>query len=526
MDTFKLFAFYATMVLATAFCSAQEIPVDYILGENYPDRHKFSTILSLSNAPKGETVLVRTYYGGMPLKAKGHIIEIYSADLTLKTEYNYKYAGDYMVDGFVKNGQLYLLELVYDIEKQAYHYVAHQSPIDEFNFTQRVILTLPSKEVADPLAVNKYNSNFDNGFSTATFFNNDKTAFAITTHYREGQKERYQIYVYGTDLKQQITYDFSDEIQEKNFAFENIATSKDLKTVYLMGKAYFKKRRFEAKERRFQYELVKVTSNGHTIQEFADTARYAESLKPLVIDNKLVAVGFYADRKDNRYNGLAYFDLDPNNLQIKTSKYNAFSKQFMDDKYGREVDAEIKNLIFKDIQITPKNEIVFSAEEYFVTEGTDFDGNGSRKVNKYHYNDIVCAKLSAQGEMLWARNINKTEVTQGDEAYASYSTYGKGDATYFFINSGEHPQKIGNDRILFKQGYSRNPNLYVIKADSFGALSYTKLIDDKEVRLPIMVSRPLFDQTTDNIVFYAKRGTKKQLVRLTINPSVTSPASK
>ncbi|MGF1558886.1 MAG: hypothetical protein ACFCUL_07340 [Flavobacteriaceae bacterium] len=512
------------ILAATALGRAQDMPVAYNLGEPYADRHKFSTILALDRSKTGETVLVRTYYGGMPLRAKGHFIEIYNADLTLKTEYNYKYAGDNMIDGFVKNGQLYLLELIYDQDAEAYRYVAHQSPLDDFNFTPQVILAIPSKEVANPLAVNKYNRNFAEGFSTTTHFNEDKSAFAITVHHRIGNDEKYKIFLFGTDLKQQLKYDFSDHIAEKNYAFENIATSKDLKTVYLMGKAFFKKRRFDVKERRFQYELVKVTGSGHTTQEFADAGRFPESLKPIVLNNHIAAVGFYADRKDNRYNGLVYYRMEPNTLNIESSKYNAFSQQFMNDKFGREVDAEIKNLVFKDIHITPTNDIVFSAEEYFVTEGEDFDGNSSRKVNRYHYNDIICAKLNANGEMLWARNINKSEVTQGDEAYASYSAYGKEDDMYFFINSGENPQRIGNDRILFKQGYSRNPNMFVIRANASGNLTYKKLIDDKEVRLPIMVSRPMIDTVADNLVFYAKRGTKKQLVRVTIDKVLAGPS--
>lgn len=89
---------------------------------------------------------------------------------------------------------------------------------------------------------------------------------------------------------------------------------------------------------------------------------------------------------------------------------------------------------------------------------------------------------------------------------------------YFFINSGENPQKISKERILFKQGFSRNPNMFVIKVDASGNLSYKKLVDDKEVRLPIMVSRPpLINKSSDTLLFYAKRGSKKQMIQVTVN---------
>lgn len=507
---------------AFAFVKAQEIPVNYTLGENNPDRYKFSTVLSINADHTDKTVIVRTYYGGMPLRPKGHFIELYDAELNLIEDYNNKYPGQYMVDGFIKNGQLYLLELKYNDDEFAYQYVVHQSPIGEFNFTDKILLSIPSKEVANPLAVNKYNRKFGNGFSTAVHFNKEKSAFGITVQHRKGNNENYSMYVFGTDLKKQIEYDFTAQSQEKNYAFENIEVSKDLKTVYFMGKAFFKKKRFEAKERKFQYELVRVTNQGHQIQEFTDTGRYPESLKPILLGNDLVVIGFYADRKNNRYNGLVHFRVNPNSLALLSKKYNPFSKQFMADKFGREVDAQIKNLIFKDIYITPQEDIIFSAEEYFVSTGKESGTN--RKVDKFHYNDIVCAKLSADGAMKWARNINKTEVTLGDEAYASYSAYGHGEDMYFFINSGENPQKLSNERIMFKQGYSRNPNMFVIKMDASGNVSYKKLIDDKEVRLPIMVSRPLMNHNTDELVFYAKRGTKKQLVRVGVGSVSGSPS--
>lgn len=507
------------ILFLVALCGskAQEIPVNYSLGENYNDRYKYSTVLTIDDAGAEGTILVRKYYGGMVLRPKGHFIEVYDKDLQLIAEYNYKYSGKHMVDGFVKNGQLVLLELTYNYDEKTYDYVAHRSPLSDFNFTQRTILSVPSKEVINPLAVNKFNRSFSNGFSTTVFFDDEKSAFAITVHYRKGSKQAYQMYLFGTDLKERIQYDFTAQIEERNYAFENIAVSKDFSTLYLMGKAYFKKRRFDAKERRFQYELIRVTKDGHSLQEFNDPGSFPESLKPILIDDELIAVGFYADRKDNRYNGLVYFKLDPATLAIRSKKYNAFSDEFMLDKFGREVDAEIKNLIFKDIHITPNKDILFSAEEYFVTTGEDKSTTGAHvSLERYHYNDIVCAKLDANGTMVWARNINKAEVTQGDAAYASYTAYSKGDEMYFFINSGENPQKLSSDRILFKQGYSRSPNMFIIKLDAQGKMTFKKLIDDKEVRLPIMVSKSLIDKNNDQLLFYAKRGSRKQLVKVHI----------
>ena len=322
--------------------------------------------------------------------------------------------------------------------------------------------------------------------------------------------------MFDTALNKKFEYDFSDEIEEKNYAFENVTFSADLQTAYIVGKAYFKKRRFSVDERKFQYELIKVSQYGNKTQSFVDPGKYPEALYPVFVKNKLVCVGFYADRKDNRYNGIAYFDVDPNTLDIRSQKYNPFSQQFMDDKFGREEDKDIKNLVFKGVEITDEQEIFFNAEEYFVTTGLETTGAGQRiKIERYHRNDIVSVKLDANGSMEWARNINKTEVTQGDGAYASYSAYCKDGNTYFFIcTAAENPQLINNERLIFKQGFSRNRNVFMISLDENGVMDYEKIIDQEEARLPLMVSMPLKDESDDKMLFYAKRGSRKQLVKV------------
>lgn len=506
------------LLLCLNWSVAQEIPVTYTFGEKYDDRHKFSNLLDISDDGSGGAILIRSYYSGIVLKPRGYHIEHYNKDLELISEFNYKLKGCDFINAFIKNGQINLLVLQYDGAKKSYEYVVHQSPITDFNFTSRTILSIPSFEVDEPMEHDYHDRNFNKGFSTMTFSNEDESAFVINSHYKNGKDEKHFIYLFNSSLDKLMEYDFSGELEEKNYAFENIVTSKDLDQVYLVGKAYYKKKRFAVTDRKFQYELLKISKDNAIIQTFDDEGRYSESIKPLFTQDKLICVGFYADRRNNRYNGLAYFDLDPNSLAINTKKYNPFSAQFMEDKFGREDDHMIKNLVFKDLSITPDNAILFNAEEYFVTTSTQADPTGSRiKINRYHYNDIVSAKLSVDGDMVWARNINKTEVTQGDGAYASYSSIAKGDNTYYMIStSAESPQLLPGERLIFKQGFSRNRNVFMIVLDKNGTISYEKVIDDKEARLPLMVAIPLKDQTDHSMRYYAKRGSKKQLVKIQV----------
>ena len=506
-------------VFTASFIYGQKMPISYDFGEKYVDRYKYSNLVSISEDGKGGTILVRAYYTGMILTPKGYFIEHYNRDLELISEYNYKLKGLDFIEGYFKNGQLYLLFLDYNLETFSYDYVVHRSPISDYRFTEEKLLSIKSDQVKQPYDRNYYNRNFSSGFTTTALFNDDKSSFVISTHYKKGKINKHNIYVFSASLKKIFEKDFSKEIEDKNYAFENIAVSTNMDRVYIVGKAYFRKKRFTALERKFQYELIMLTKQSIKTQTFDESGKYSEALKPILRNENLICVGFYADRKDNRYNGLGYFKLDPNTLEVQIKKYNPFSNQFMADKFGKEDAEQVKNLVFKNVNFTKDDDILFNAEEYFVTSSIQANSSGGRlRVERFHHTDIVSAKLNLKGDMVWARNINKSEVTQGDGAYASYSSYTKNDNTYFFISSSsENPQLLNNERIIFKQGMSRNRNVFVIQLDKNGKMSYEKIIDSKEARLPLMVSKPLMDFNDNAVLFYAKRGTKKQLVNVSIN---------
>lgn len=497
---------------------AQEELVTYTIGEKFSDKYRYSNMLAMADDGKEGTVVVRAYYTGIILRPKGYFIEHYNKDLELISEYNYKLKDANFIDAYVQNGQVYLLFLEYSYRSKSYQYEIHRSPFSQFQFTRETILSIESDPVEQPLDRNFYNRNFTSGFTTSVLFNDDKSAFAITTHFKKRKVDQHTIHIFNSNLTKLMEHDFSDEVQEKNYAFENIVFSKDLQNVYLVGKAYFKKKRFNATERKFQYEMIRISKTGRSIQSFYTPNKFPEALKPIFKDGELLCIGFYANRKDNRYNGISYFKLNPISLEMDTSKFNPFSEQFMQDKFGREEDKAIKDLVFKSMDVTSEGNILFNAEEYFTSSSVQSNSSGGRvMVTRYHHNDIISAKLSSTGDLVWARNINKTEVTQGDGAYASYSAYTKDDTTYLFIStSAENPQQLSDDRIMFKQGLSRNRNVFLIRLDIQGHMTYSKVIDDTEARLPLMVSVPNINHLKDELIFYAKRGTKKQLVQVAV----------
>ena len=198
---------------------AQEMPVKYSFGEKYNDRYKYSNLLEISDDGMGGSILVRSYYTGIILKPKGYYIEHYNKDLELVWEYNYKIKDLDFVNAFVKNGQLNILLLDYNLGKGSYDYVVHRSPIDNFNFTEETILSIPSQQVNEPLDHNYYKRNFSSGFTTTAFLNEDKSAFAISTHFKKGKDEKHFVYLFNSSLNKLIEYDFSAANRRKELCF-------------------------------------------------------------------------------------------------------------------------------------------------------------------------------------------------------------------------------------------------------------------------------------------------------------------
>jgi hypothetical protein len=207
--------------------------------------------------------------------------------------------------------------------------------------------------------------------------------------------------------------------------------------------------------------------------------------------------------------------LDPVTLEIKKSKFNPFTEQFMIDKYGKDKDKELKNLSFRKILITSSNEIVFNAEEFYITTHYVSNGNGGGTTQTiYHYDDIVSAKIGPSGDIVWARNINKRQATSGDSSYISYTSTVKGDDTYFFINTGEKVKKLSNDRIQFGQTSTKRSNLNIIRIKPNGDFDYQEILDDKDSEVPFMVSDGAL--TKESVFFIGRKGKKKQLLRVSL----------
>jgi hypothetical protein len=418
------------------------------------------------------------------------------------------------VIGVITNGnEVSLIDFVYDKSQGAYICNALTSNMNDFNFKSKELFRLNSEEIKQFGFLS--GGGFDRDSGASMIINEDKTAFAVTVDIKDKKSETHKLYLFDSALNKKIDHTFKREIKDRKFIYENIDVSKDGNTLYLLGKVFTDEKKKKKDGGRYQFELTQITKDSEKTQVFDTEEHYSRSLKTIIFQDRLTCIGFYSDKNDNRYKGISYFELDPKTLEIKKTKFNPFTEQFMIDKYGKDKDKELKNLSFRQLLVTPNNEIVFNAEEFYITVHTYSSPNGGMQTRTiYHYDDIVSAKINSAGDIVWARNINKRQATSGDESYISYTSTVKGDDTFFFINTGEKVKKLSKDRIQFGQTSTKKSNFNVIKITPNGDFDYQELLDDKDNEVPFMVSNGAI--SGNSVYFVGRKGKKKQILKVTL----------
>jgi hypothetical protein len=507
------------LILSTFTSFSQEIPFKINKSEVFKDEYKHSSIVLVEDDGKGGIIVIRSYAGGVFSSGSGYYFEHYNSDLKLIKEYEYpinysKAVKQSSVLGVIMNNdQVNIIDFMYEKDQKAFICSAMTSNINNFNFTKTELFRINSEEIKQFGFFSS--AGFDGDSGANMIINEDRTAFAITVDIKDKNTETHRLFLFDKSLNKNIDHVFKRDIKDKKFKYENIDVSKDGKTIYLLGKVYTDEKKKKKEGGKYQYELTRVTNDSEKTQVFDTEEHFAASLQTIIFEDRLTCIGFYSNRNDNRFKGISYFELDPTTLNIKKAKYNPFTEQFIIDKYGKDKDKELKNLDFRKIIIAQNGDIIFNAEEFYVTSHymTTPNGGGTMRYS-YHYDDIVSARINPNGEIVWARNINKRQSTSGDSSYISYTSTAVGNDAYFFINTGEKVKKLSNDRIQFGQTSAKKSNLNIIRINEKGNFDYQEILDDKDNEVPFMVSNGVL--SGDSVFFIGRKGKKKQLLKVTL----------
>lgn len=534
---------------------AQNIPFKLEKSEEFKDDIKKSNIVLTECDENGNTLIVRSYNGNGMSNYSGFYIEHIDSNLKIQKTFDFEmkhpnYQKNNIVLGIysLKN-EVKIIEFYYDLKDKSY--VCQANIItDDFQTSKKEMFRIPKEKMKEAGTIsiekeffNRTKGNWTNDNSgeiksendiskNSSFFefswdskseiskdekgsdivmtvNENKSAFAIAIDYHSENNEFVKLYLFDNELNKKIDTDFKREIKDKDYKLENIQVSPDGNAISLLAKNYSEVQKEKKEGGKYLYEITKITTESQKSQ-FIDThENFVGSLKSVFHNNEIICFGFYSDIKDYRFKGICYYKLNFNSLAILQTKYNLFTEQFMVDKYGENKDKALKFLTFKKIFFSANNDLIFNAQEEYMT------GDGNNRTY-FNYDDIVAAKLDSKGNLLWARNINKSQAIPSyeDESFISYTSLMNDNFSYFFINTGEKINKIKNDRIEFGQIRKNKSNLNVIRINQDGDFDYEEILDDDNSSVPFMVSKGAI--INDSVLFLGRKGTNKQLLKVSL----------
>jgi hypothetical protein len=549
-----------TLVYISSF--AQEIPFKIQKSEVFKDEYKESQIVLSEEDGNGGILIVRSYNGKGIFANRGFYFERYGLNLNLAKEFDFqiehptshKYA---TALGVVKTETVVrVIEMYYDINEKSYICIANSINKNDFKLERTVLFKLTRDELKkygsfslndicydknDKKLSSETNGYFSDTSSGIALIANENS-FSIAIDFMSNDStEALKLFLFDNQLTKKIDRVFIKKVEDRKYIFQNIDLSKDGNSLYLLAKSSSKEAKSKAEGGKYQFELTKFIGEKELSKTFEIGEKFVGSLKSIFLKDKLVCIGFYSDIKDKFFGGISYFEIDPNTLEERLSKFSPFTDQFLMDKYGKVKDKELKSLKFKNILITSENEIILNAEECYTTSsggsygvgmgggttagmnyggmnygGMNYGGmsggmyfGGIYEHTYNHFDDIVSIKVNAKGDLIWARNINKKQI--GSSSLASYtSVLDETNEVFFFFNAKEKIKEISNNRIQFK-GIG---NVNLIRINQKGDFEYQKILDDDENEVPFMVSNGI--KSGNSVFFLGRKGSTKQLLKVSL----------
>ncbi|MCT8339248.1 hypothetical protein MG296_04225 [Flavobacteriaceae bacterium TK19130] len=489
----------------------------------FKDDKKHTELVLSEGDGNGGVLTVRMYYGGLLRAPKGYYIEHFDKSLNLISSTEIEIEKSMIEGAMIKDGNVYLFQKQWGDDLFSINVLS--SPLSKLKFESKELLSFDEDDMKKYFAVSIGIFGFNNGLAQADedflgklTFSKEKNFFAFNFDIKDKKNEVHRIFVFNDAFEKVYENDFTKAIKDRYFEFDDISVDDENGNVYMLGKEFENDSRRTKKKGKinYHYELIKLSPEGETSISFKTEEHFVASLTTLKANSHLSCVGFYSDRSENRYKGVVRFDIDPETMRMKNTSFQPFTKQFIIDKYGKEKQKELRSLRYRGVFMEANTgDIIVNAEEYFVR--THYNGRTGAHTTTYHFNDIVSTKIGADGNLIWARNINKRQAANAPyfntESYTS--TYHNGKV-YIFLNGSKKVKKIRNDRIEFRDKRAKKLNLYSLVIDAKGNFDYEIIQTDKQLEFPMYVSQGTIMDDGAAVVFLGRKKRNKQLIKINI----------
>ncbi|HCQ12752.1 hypothetical protein [Flavobacterium sp.] len=526
---------------------AQNVPIKTHKSTLFEDDFKKSILVLGEKTQENEIILVRSYKASAISPLNGFYIEKYDANLKLVKEFELKMKhplsekNNLVLGVFYANKKVNIIEIYFDLKEKTY--ICRNNIVDDnFNLTTKELFRITKEKMKELGSFNLQQKFFEAGnknlpdvnsgnFNTSTdrflsfslfgnstkprvyssdisiVINENRTSYSIILDYKNAEQEGFLLYLFNAESEQLFFKEELIQSKEKNYILQNFQVSEDGKSVYILAKNYNNK----VKKLKYSFELSQISASETKIKTIEIEDKFIKSLKLNFYNNSIYCIGFYSEKSYEDNDGLCFFKFNKANLESEKVKFSKFTNQFIQDKFGKETDKDIKDLKIKTI-LFENDAIILNAEEEYEYTNNSPNSNGAVT---YVFNDIVSVKLNTDGDLIWSRNINKKQsYTYSDDSYISYFSTIKNGSSYVFINASEKIKELKNERVEFKDVNPNKANLYLLTIDSSGNFTYQLLLNEDQIEVPFSVSKGIL--IDNSCYFMGRKGKKKQLLKVTL----------
>tara|TARA_R110002072_G_scaffold260722_1_gene419202 strand:- start:4302 stop:5840 length:1539 start_codon:yes stop_codon:yes gene_type:complete len=471
--------FSVSLLLFTLITFAQELPIKVLKSDVFKEDQKTDALAFTESDGNGGLVTLRAIKGGLFGFTQGYVIEHFDENLNLLKSSNL----DFKITGrnpkvvkaiSVINNALQIVVLGFENKSKELYFSVFSSSIKNFDFKEKKIVSIPRKELKAAEIHNTFYSqdyNVHGNFNSTVSFSDDKKYLSVFLNKLFLFDENFEI-VFEKFIE------FPDEVKKGRFLDLEIDGKNE--TVYLLTKFPMPiEKRINGND---FFHLFKINRNEQKKLILTDNKKFINNLAIVRANEKMACVGFYSDKNINHFGGIVRMNIDIESFKENASYFQNFSEQLYLDKYGKEKEKEPKNILFRAVFMDEDGNIFLNAEEYYEkTIEYRHSPSPSAKETKFYFNDIIAAKISESGELLWSRNINKSQNTSGRNLdFLSYISTNVKNDMYIFINASENVKQLRKDRIEFLQSSRSNANLMVIRINQDGDIDYENIVDQKD----------------------------------------------
>jgi hypothetical protein len=540
----------AIVILLSNFLFSQEIPFKITKSDVLTDDFKNTNLIVAQKIENNELLFVRSSISTKLFQGNSLFIERYNNKLKLINsfelvlEYPIHKKNTTLIGVFYKDSKVTLVNMFYDIKEKAYTCSSTTISIIDKQKQYRELFKISNTDIKKIgefalSGINKNENNLDlittneglfmnsnlavesnsesflsnkyemvySGDSGIAFIKND-FGFAIGLDLNGKKQDALKLYSFDYDFNKTNEFLFVNTDLEKKYHFENIGISIDSKSLFVLSKVEDKVSKSKKDGGKYTYEILKITNDKIVSQQIEIGNHYVKSLRTLFFNDKIFCVGFYSDKNDFKYKGVCKYSINQTDLKINNTNFSEFTDQIIIDKYGELKDEELKFLKIKNASITQNEEIILNAEETYFTNRNDY--------SLRNFSDIVSVKINNNGNISWARNINRKKISDyNNSSFNSFSSMNLNNSTYIFINANEKIKNLSNNRIEFKDtNLVKNSNLNLIRIKENGDFDYLEILDNEENIVPFMVSKGIV--IDDSIYFFGCKNKEKQLLKVSL----------